>query len=74
MKVLVILLNIFHELALMTLWAIFRHITGMFKFKKMMSYLDCFPTEGSQYSQRRVRCNTSQPSQAAVMWLLISLL
>lgn len=46
---------------------------GTFKLKKMMSYSDCLCTEGSQYSQRRVRCNPGQPSQAAAMWLLISL-
>jgi len=46
----------------------------MFKFKKMMSYSDCLCTEGSQYSQSRVRRNAGQPSQAAATWLLMSLL
>lgn len=53
---------------------IFRQIMGTFKFKKMMSYSDCLHTEGSQHSQRSVRCNLVQPSQAAAMWLIISLL
>lgn len=53
--------------------ALFGQITGTFKFKKMMSYSDRLETEGSQYRQSRVRCNPSQASQAAALWLLVFL-